>query len=48
MFSLGTRIPEGDRRALSKDLKGCPTEKQQDLFSSIHESWTGNNGLKLQ
>ena len=38
----------GDRTALFKDLKGCHTEEGQDLFSTLPECRTWNNGLKLQ
>ena len=34
--------------ALFKYLKGCHTEKGQDLFSILPECRTRNNGLKFQ
>ena len=48
MFSLETRRLRGDRTALFKDLKVCPTEEGQDLFSILPECRTWNNGVKLQ
>ena len=48
MFSLEKRRLRGDMIAPFKDLKGCPTEECQDLFSILPECRTRNNGLKLQ
>ena len=48
MFSLQKRRLRGDMIALFKDLKGCHTEKGQDLFSILPERRTRNNGFKLQ
>ena len=48
MFTLETRSLRGDMIALFKYLKGCHTEKGQDLFSILPECRTQNKGLKLQ
>ena len=47
MFSLEKRSLRKDRITLFKYLKGCPTEKGQDLSSIIPECRTCNNGIKL-
>ena len=48
MFSLEKRRLRGDMIALFKYLKGCHTEKGQDLVSIIPECRTCHRGLKLQ
>ena len=48
MFSLEKRRQRVDVIALFKDLKGCPREEGQDLFSIIPECRTRNRGLKLK
>ncbi|KAF7247185.1 Melanopsin-A [Varanus komodoensis] len=48
MLSLEKRRLRGDMIALYKDLKVCPKEEGQDLFSLISECRTWNNQPKLQ
>ena len=48
MFSLEKIRLRGDRIALFKYLKGCPTEEGQDLFSILPECRIRNHGLKLK
>ena len=48
MFSLEKRRLRVDLTAHFKYLKGCHTEKGQDLFSITPECRTYNNGLKLK
>ena len=48
MFSLEKRRQRGDTIPLFKYLKGCQTEKGQDLFSIIPVCRIHNNGLRLQ
>ena len=48
MYSFEKRRLRSDMIALFKYLKGCHTEEGQDLFSTIPECRTRNNGLKLK